>query len=148
MRKLKNRLDTVFYKIFSSISILCRPVVVRRFFLTVSNVELVNYSANVAVTNDAVISPPMESDIPNEVLKRDLGNRTVFLDMNFSHRKNSPIGHKITNAFTYLENLIFIQIKTFKCISCVFQNSIKFFIIFFIFLLLVLLSLTLVFIVK
>lgn len=68
--------------------------------------------------------------------------------MNFSHRKDSPIGHKIANTFTYLENLSFIQIKTFKCISCVFQNSIKFFIIFFLFLLLVLLLLTLVFIVK
>ena len=48
-----------FDKIFSSISILCRPVVVRKFFLTVSNVELVNHSANVAITNDVVISLPI-----------------------------------------------------------------------------------------
>lgn len=46
-------------KIFSSISILCRPVVVRKFFLTVSNVQLENHSANVAMTKFVVKSPPM-----------------------------------------------------------------------------------------
>lgn len=45
------------YMIFSSISILCRPVVVRKFFLMVSMVELANHSLNVCKTNFAVTSP-------------------------------------------------------------------------------------------
>lgn len=48
-----------FYMICSSISILCRPVVVRKFFLTVSNVQLENHSANVTMTKFVVKSPPM-----------------------------------------------------------------------------------------
>lgn len=40
----------------SSILILCFPVVVRKFFLMVSMVELANHSWNVCITNCAVTS--------------------------------------------------------------------------------------------
>lgn len=44
-------------KIFSSISILCRPLVVRKVFLIVTIVVLVNHSLNVLNTKAAVVSP-------------------------------------------------------------------------------------------
>lgn len=40
----------------SFISILCFPVVVRKFFLTVSNDVFTNHSLNVSITNVAVAS--------------------------------------------------------------------------------------------
>lgn len=45
------------HRMFSSISMTCLPVVVRRFFRTVSNVVLLNHSLKVAITNLAARSP-------------------------------------------------------------------------------------------
>ena len=95
-------------------------MVVRRFFLTVSNVELVYHSANVAITNEVVISLPilyLESNILSKVFQRDLSGEGALLDMNFGHRKHLAVSYKIVNRFANLVILCFVQVKTFKCIS-------------------------------
>ncbi len=59
---IKNHMHNIYcypYMMFSSISILCCPAVVRKFFLMVSMVELENHSLKVCKTNFAVMSPLM-----------------------------------------------------------------------------------------